>query len=112
MLDLLAQAAPPNQPQPFVGAIVQYLPLILVLVLLYVFVFNAKRKDDKNRRSMIDALKKGDKVQTIGGIIGTVLQVDGDEITVKVDESSNTKIKFIRSAIAKVTTDALKVESK
>ena len=112
MLDLLAQVTSPSQPQPLVGAIFQYLPLVAVLALLYFFVFNAKRKDDKNRKSMIDALKKGDKIQTIGGILGTVLQVDGDEITVKVDESSNAKIKFIRSAIAKVTTDALKIDSK
>ena len=112
MFDLIAQSSNSGSSPTMLQMFVQYLPLVLVLLLLYVFVFNAKRKDEKSRRSMIDAVKKGDKVQTIGGILGTVLLVDGDEITVKVDEGSNTKIKFIRSAIAKVNAEALKVESK
>jgi len=50
---------------------------------------------------MVQSLKKNDKVRTIGGIIGTVVDIKEDEITLKVDESNNTKIKVASSAIGK-----------
>ena len=50
---------------------------------------------------MVQSLEKNDKVRTIGGIIGTVVDIKDDEITLKVDESSNTKIKIAPSAIGK-----------
>ncbi|MHC4412334.1 MAG: preprotein translocase subunit YajC [Planctomycetota bacterium] len=46
-------------------------------------------------------MKKNDKVRTIGGIIGTIVDIKGDEVTLKVDESNNTKIKVASSAIGK-----------
>ena len=51
---------------------------------------------------MIDTLKKGARLQTIGGIIGTVVEVRDDELVLKIDESNNTKIRVIRSAVGKV----------
>jgi preprotein translocase subunit YajC len=50
---------------------------------------------------MVQALEKNDKVRTIGGIIGTVVDVKGDEVILKVDESNNTKIRVVSSAIGK-----------
>jgi len=50
---------------------------------------------------MVQSLQKNDKVQTIGGIIGTIVDVKEDEITLKVDESNNTKIKVSPNAIGK-----------
>lgn len=50
---------------------------------------------------MVQSLQKNDRVRTIGGIIGTVVDVKGEEVTLKVDESNNTKIKVILSAIGK-----------
>jgi len=50
---------------------------------------------------MVQSLAKNDRIQTIGGIIGTVVDVREDEITLKIDESNNTKIKILRSAIGK-----------
>jgi preprotein translocase subunit YajC len=51
---------------------------------------------------MLNTLKKGDKVTSIGGIIGTVIEIKDREVVVKVDESSNTRMKFLRSAIRNV----------
>ena len=48
-----------------------------------------------------ELLNKNDRIRTIGGIIGTVVDIKDDEITLKVDESNNTKIKVIASAIGK-----------
>jgi len=53
---------------------------------------------------MVQTLAKNDKVRTIGGIIGTVVDIKDDEITLKVDESNNTKIKVLPSAISRNVT--------
>jgi len=50
---------------------------------------------------MVQSLQKNDKVRTIGGIIGTIVDVRDDEITLKIDESNNTKIKIATSAVGK-----------
>ena len=52
-----------------------------------------------------EKLKPGQRIQTIGGILGTITQVNDKEITVKVDETSNVKIKFTRNAIHRVMDD-------
>jgi preprotein translocase YajC subunit len=50
---------------------------------------------------MLQSLEKNDRVRTIGGMIGTVVEIKGDEVRLKVDESNNTKMWFISSAIGK-----------
>ena len=50
---------------------------------------------------MIQSLKKNDKVRTIGGIMGTVMDIKGDEVVLKIDEANNTKIRICTSAIGK-----------
>ena len=50
----------------------------------------------------MSAIKKHDRVQTIGGVIGAIVEVKPDEVVLKVDESSNTRITFARSAIQQV----------
>ena len=77
-------------------------PMLLLgggLVLLFVFMGRGRRKQEQQRREMIANLKKGDKVTSIGGIVGTVVEVREDEITVKVDENTNTRMRFARWAV-------------
>jgi len=76
--------------------------MVVVLVIFYFFVIRSKRTQDRQRREMLTQIKKGDRVQTIGGILGTVIEARETEVLVKVDESSNTKIRFIRGAIHRV----------
>lgn len=73
----------------------------LMLVLFYFLIFRGPRKKQQQHKQMVQSLQKNDKVRTIGGIIGTVVDVKDDEITLKVDESNNTKIKIASSAIGK-----------
>jgi preprotein translocase subunit YajC len=61
--------------------------------------FKSKRGQDKQRQDLLASLKKGDRIRTIGGIIGTVVEAREDVVVVKVDETSNAKIHFVRSAI-------------
>jgi preprotein translocase subunit YajC len=79
--------------------------LMLGLLVLYFFIFRSKRNQDRKRQDMLGELKRGDRVQTIGGAFGTVVDVREQDVVVKVDESTNTKIRFIRSAIHRVLED-------
>jgi len=79
------------------------LPMFLIMGLIFYFLLiRPQGREKKKRAQMIDALKKNDRVLTIGGIVGTITAVRDDEITLKVDESSNTKITFSRSSIQRV----------
>ena len=75
---------------------------ILLLLVLYVFMFRSKKNQEKQKQSMLEGMKRGDRVQTIGGILGNVVDVRPEKILVKVDESSNPKIWFARRAIDRV----------
>lgn len=70
-------------------------------VMMYVLMFRGPKKQQQQHKLMIQSLKKNDKIRTIGGIFGTIVDVRGDEIVLKVDESTNTKIRISSSAISK-----------
>jgi preprotein translocase YajC subunit len=76
--------------------------IVMLFILLYFVMFRAPRKKQQQQEQMIKSLRKNDRVQTAGGILGTVLEVSDSEITLKVDESNNTKIKVLPSAISRV----------
>ena len=74
----------------------------MILPILFLFIIMTSmggRKDRKRRNAMLGTLKKRDRVQTQGGIIGVITEIKGDELVLKVDEASNTKIRFARTAI-------------
>lgn len=79
----------------------QFVFIGLMLVMMYLILFRGPRKKQQQHKQMMQALVKNDKVQTIGGIIGTVVDIKDDEITLKIDESNNTKMKILRSAISR-----------
>ena len=76
--------------------------LLLMILVFYVIVLGGNRKEKKKRQEMLAAIKKNDRVMTIGGIIGSVISVSDNEVSLKVDESANVKITVVRSAIQKV----------
>jgi preprotein translocase subunit YajC len=82
------------------GGLVSFLPFVVIIGIFYFLIIRPQSKKQKDTQKMLEALKKGDKVVTIGGIHGTIASVDGTDIIVKVDD--NTKIKFLRSAISNV----------
>jgi preprotein translocase subunit YajC len=74
--------------------------MIIVVMIFFVFMmFRGPRKKQQEHRKMVQSLKKNDRVRTIGGIYGTVVDVRDDEIVLKIDESSNTKIRVTPNAI-------------
>ena len=105
---LFLQAADPAQPQQG-SLLMSVLPFILIIAIFYFFIIRPQNKKQKETEKMINALKKGDKVVTIGGIHGVVTSTKEKTVIVKVD--SNTTVEFNRSAIATVIADK-KVEAK
>jgi preprotein translocase subunit YajC len=78
--------------------IVTLMPLILIFVVFYFFIIRPQKKKETDRRAMIEAVKKGDRVVTIGGVHGTVTQVDDGSVLVQVD--TNVKLRVDKNAIA------------
>lgn len=91
--------------QPAAPKIQSFFPQLvwlgLLFVIMYMLFLRAPRKKEQQHKRMIQSLEKNDKVRTIGGIMGTVIEVKGEEIVLKVDESNNTKIRVIASAIGR-----------
>ncbi len=91
------QGAPPRSPSPWTTL----LPFVLIMVVMYVLMFRGPRKQQQQHKQMVQSLKKNDRVRTIGGILGTIVDVRGEEVVLKVDEQNNTKIRVSTSAIGK-----------
>ncbi len=80
----------------------QYGFMIMIFGVLAIFMFitsNSRKKQQRKHQDMLSNLKKGDKVVSIGGIVGTIVECREDEIVVKTDETNNTRMKFARWAI-------------
>lgn len=91
---------PSRKPQGPAGLGKWFLPMMIGgMILLWFWMGRGRRKQQQRRKEMLEVLKKGDKVTTVGGVVGTVIEVKTDEVTVKVDESSNVRMKFARWAI-------------
>jgi preprotein translocase subunit YajC len=72
----------------------------LIIVIFYFLIIRPQKKRDKETKEMLAAIKKGDKVVSIGGIHGTVVAVKETTVVVKVDD--NTRIEFSRNAISSI----------
>jgi preprotein translocase subunit YajC len=77
---------------------------ILIFFAMYLLLFSPRRKQ-KQQEKMIKTLKKNDRVRTVGGILGTVVEVRDNEVVLKVDESTNTKLRVVPGAISKLASD-------
>ncbi|MCU0914026.1 MAG: preprotein translocase subunit YajC [Planctomycetes bacterium] len=94
-------AAPSDTPSRPSSLPMTLLMMLMVFAVMYLIVFRGPRKQQQQQRQMIQSLKKNDRVRTIGGIYGTVMDVKGDEVVLKIDEATNTKIHVSASAIGK-----------
>ncbi len=76
-------------------------PLILMFGIMYVILILPQRKREKKTREMLNALKVGDNITTIGGIMGRIINIKDDEITIE-SGVEKTKIKIKKWAIKEV----------
>ena len=85
------------------NALVQFLPLILIFVVFYFLLIRPQQRKAKDQKTMLDALRRGDRVVTGGGIIGTVARVDNPEAEeVVVEIAENVRVRVLRSTITTV----------
>ena len=97
----LLMAAPGADPSAGPASIMPTLLTFgLVFVIFYFLIIRPQNKKQKETKKMLEALKKGDRVASIGGIHGTIQSIKDDTVVLKVDTS--TKLTFSRSAISNV----------
>ena len=99
MFESIAYAAEAVEGTPQVNPLVQFMPIILMFVIFYFLLIRPQQKKQKALQLMITQLKKGDKVVTTGGILGTVSSLQDDYVVITVG-GSDTKIEVLKSAIA------------
>ncbi len=75
----------------------QFIPLILIFVIFYFFLIRPQQKKVKEHKLMVEGLKRGDKVNTTGGIVGTIERIIDNE-KVEVNISENVNVEIVRSS--------------
>lgn len=85
------------------------LPFILMFAVFYFLLIRPQQRKSKQRNSMLSAIKKGDKIVTIGGMHGTILELTDDIVVLRVNDS--TRITFDRSAISTVVSSSAAVSA-
>ena len=82
------------------GGYLSFLPFILIFLVFYLFLIRPQAKRQKKKQLMLQSLKKGDKVLTVGGLLGTIEGIKDKEDVLIVRIADNVKVKVTRSAIA------------
>lgn len=99
--DVFAMGPAPEgggQGDPVAGLLASLLPMVLIIVVFYFLLIRPQQKRAKEHRQMIENLRRGDKVITVGGIYGVVDSVNPNTVVLKVAE--NLKLKFSKHSIA------------
>ncbi|MBR5839735.1 MAG: preprotein translocase subunit YajC [Victivallales bacterium] len=107
---VLAQAAGGASAGGGMGATGQFLIFIPILGIMYFLMIRPQQQKQKQQAEMLKRLKVGDKVRTVGGVLGTIKYVS--EQTVKLEVAPNTVIEFLRGAVDKVMEDTASDASK
>jgi preprotein translocase subunit YajC len=113
----LAEAAngtPPKageQGNPLGGIII---PFVFIAILFYFMMWRPEKRKQAEHQSLLSAIKKNDRVVTVGGIYGVVsnVQREADRVTLKVDETNNTKIDVTFGAISRVIVEQAESDKK
>lgn len=83
------------------GMLAMLLPFALIIGFMYFFSIRPQKKKEKELKAKLEAMRPGDRVMTIGGIIGRVANITGDEVTIYTSVS-NTMMTFKKNAISVV----------
>jgi preprotein translocase subunit YajC len=84
------------------SSLVQFAPLILIVIVFYFLLIRPQQTQQKTLKALLAALKRGDRVVTAGGIIGTVKKVTEGATELEVDIAPNVTVSVIRSTITSV----------
>lgn len=78
------------------------LPIIFVMVIFYFLLIRPQQKRAKQHKAMIAAMRRGDKVTTSGGLVGTVVKVTDDSEYVDVEIAKDVKVQIVRAMVADI----------
>ncbi|MBN1412093.1 MAG: preprotein translocase subunit YajC [Spirochaetales bacterium] len=96
---------------PVMSLVQMVIPFALIIGVFYFLIFRPQQKKQKETKNMLESLKRGDKVVTIGGIHGTIFDVKEKSVVIKVDD--NTKMEFLKNAISdRLTKEIAETEKK
>jgi preprotein translocase subunit YajC len=73
--------------------------LVAMVIIIYLFFIRPESKRKKEKEALLSSVKVKDRVATIGGLLGTVAEIEGDEIVLVVDNKKDVKVRYRRSAI-------------
>jgi preprotein translocase subunit YajC len=93
-----AQAAAGDQTQ----SLTAFVPLILIFVIFYFLMIRPQQKKMKDHRAVLDAIRRGDRIVTNGGLVGLVIKVNADERQVDVEIAEGVRVKVMRDMISSV----------
>lgn len=96
-----AQAAPgAGEGQVAANPIMSLMPILLIFVVFYFLLIKPQKKQQQEHAAMLNTLKKNDEVVTSGGIYGTIVNIQDDIITLRIDD--NTRMKIQKGSISKL----------
>ncbi|MBR6816653.1 MAG: preprotein translocase subunit YajC [Clostridia bacterium] len=98
-------------PKGFIESISAYLPMIVLMVVCVAVMIIPQKRKDKKFKQMLDGLKVGDRVKTIGCIYGKVIRIKDDLVSIETG-SEKTVIEFSKDAIAAVENGAVSKDTK
>lgn len=114
LLPILAQAAPspvgapapgPAMPPGAGGSTFLFALMIAMVAFMLLTARSQKKRERTERENLYAKLARNERVLTVGGVIGTIVSVKDNEVVLKVDEATNTKMTFVKTAIQRVITD-------
>jgi preprotein translocase subunit YajC len=98
-----AAAAPEAAAQGgFVAVLMTFAPLVLVILIFYIFLVRPQQRRMAEYQKLVAGLRKGDRVVTTGGIIGTIHKVEANNTEVMVEIAENVRVRLQRNAVADV----------
>lgn len=84
--------------------------IIVMLVVLYFMMIRPQKKQEKETKNMLDNLAIGDEIVTIGGIVGVIVNISGDETITIISSREHTRIQLLKSAVSRVQVSAASTE--
>jgi len=104
--DALAQSGAAKPADPTLAFLLQMLQFVPIFLILYLLLIRPQQQQQKKLKEMLKSLKKGDRVVTSGGIIGTVVGVDDNKTVLRI--ADDVKVEFTKTAVVQVLAEDAK----
>lgn len=104
--DAFAQGGAANPPDPGLAFLLQMLQFVPIFLILYLLLIRPQQQQQKKLKEMLKSLKKGDRVVTTGGIIGTVVGVDDNKAVLKI--ADDVRVEFAKNSVVQVLAEDAK----